>query len=192
MRLSRPEKRNAIDGKMVEALRSVFERLPRETCAVVLHGEGNHFRGGADLRELAKHSGLDLTSTAFDEEGFFSAGDAPDWVDDDDPKQGLRYDGRIAEDFKLATGIWVRVGPLRDHLLKHLAPEVRDLVIVGENRSYIAVLAVPATPEIAKSKVARARVLAKLTALAKQAIVVNQLIGISVRNVGRQSFLTLP
>jgi feruloyl-CoA synthase len=111
----------------------------------------------------------DLTSAAFDAEGFFCTGDALNWVDEHDPKQGLHYDGRIAEDFKLASGTWVRVGLLRDHLLKHLAPEVRDVVIVGENRHYIAVLAVPSTPEIAQSEAARARVLAKLTALAKQA-----------------------
>jgi (methylthio)acryloyl-CoA hydratase len=60
VRLSRREKRNAIDGKMIEAIRSAFSRLPKETCAVVLHGEGDHFCAGADLGELAKHSGLDL------------------------------------------------------------------------------------------------------------------------------------
>ena len=60
VRLSRPEKRNAIDGKMVEAIGSAFNRLPKETSAVVLYGEGDHFCAGADLNELAKHSGLDL------------------------------------------------------------------------------------------------------------------------------------
>jgi len=60
VRLSQPEKRNAIDGKMVEAIRSAFDGLPKETCAVVLHGEGGHFCAGADLGELAKYSGLDV------------------------------------------------------------------------------------------------------------------------------------
>jgi (methylthio)acryloyl-CoA hydratase len=60
VRLSRPEKRNAIDAKMVEAIRSAFNRLPKETRAVVLHGAGDHFCAGADLGEFAKHSGLDL------------------------------------------------------------------------------------------------------------------------------------
>jgi (methylthio)acryloyl-CoA hydratase len=60
VRLSRPEKRNAIDGKMIEALRSAFDHLPQETSAVVLHGEGKHFCAGADLSELANHDGLDL------------------------------------------------------------------------------------------------------------------------------------
>ncbi len=125
----------------------------------------------------------DLTSTAFDEEGFFCTGDALDWVDEHDPRQGLRYAGRIAEDFKLVTGVWVRVGLLRNHLLKHLAPEVRDIVIVGENRHYIAVLAIPSTPLVAESETVRERVLAKLTELAKQAT------GSSQR-VLRLSFLT--
>jgi (methylthio)acryloyl-CoA hydratase len=60
LRLSRPDKRNAIDGKMVAAIRSAFDRLPKETCAVVMHGEGEHFCAGADLGELAKHRGMDL------------------------------------------------------------------------------------------------------------------------------------
>jgi (methylthio)acryloyl-CoA hydratase len=60
VRLSRPDKRNAIDGKMVAAIGSAFDRLPKETCAVVLHAEGDHFCAGADLGELAEHSGLDL------------------------------------------------------------------------------------------------------------------------------------
>ncbi len=127
----------------------------------------------------------DLTSTAFDEEGFFCTGDALDWVDEHDPTQGLRYAGRIAEDFKLVTGVWVRGGVLRSHLLKYLAPEVRDIVIVGENRSYVAVLAVPSTPAIAESETARARLRGKLTELAKQAT------GSSQR-VLRLSFLTRP
>ena len=60
VRLSRPDKRNAIDGKMVEAIRSACNRLPKETCAVLMHGKGDHFCAGADLGELAKHSALDL------------------------------------------------------------------------------------------------------------------------------------
>jgi (methylthio)acryloyl-CoA hydratase len=60
VRLSRPEKRNAIDGRMIEALRLAFTHLPKETCAVVLHSEGSHFCAGADLSELANRDGLDL------------------------------------------------------------------------------------------------------------------------------------
>jgi hypothetical protein len=123
----------------------------------------------------------DLTSAAFDEDGFFRTGDALDWMDAANPQTGLRYAGRIAEDFKLATGTWVRVGALRENLLQHLAPEVRDLVIAGENRNYIAVLAVPADPNTDRQTHARLR--AKLTALADRA-------GGSAQRVLRLVFLT--
>ena len=54
-----------------------------------------------------------LTAEAFDDEGFYKIGDALKFVDPADPAKGLLFDGRIAEDFKLATGTWVSVGPLR-------------------------------------------------------------------------------
>jgi feruloyl-CoA synthase len=111
----------------------------------------------------------DLTSASFDEEGFYRTGDALSWIDERDPKRGLRYDGRITEDFKLTTGVWVRVGLLRAQLLKHLTPEIRDVVIAGENRNFVAVLAVPSTPDIAKSQTCRAHILSKLAHLSKQA-----------------------
>jgi feruloyl-CoA synthase len=111
----------------------------------------------------------DLTSASLDEEGFYRTGDALSWVDEHDPRRGLRYDGRIAEDFKLTSGIWVRVGLLRAQLLKHLAPEIRDIVVTGENRDYIAVLAVPSSPDIAENNASRAHVLAKLTDFSEQA-----------------------
>jgi feruloyl-CoA synthase len=111
----------------------------------------------------------DLTSDAFDEEGFLRTGDAVDWAEAGNRQSGFRYDGRLAEDFKLATGTWVRVGALRTHLLKHLTPEVRDVVIAGENRDYIAVLGIPSTAEIVNDVTAQSRVRDKLMALTAQA-----------------------
>jgi feruloyl-CoA synthase len=111
----------------------------------------------------------DLTSDAFDEDGFLRTGDALDWAEAGSRQSGFRYDGRLAEDFKLATGTWVRVSGLRTHLLKHLAPEVRDVVIAGENRDYIAVLGIPSTAEIVDDNTVQARVRAKLTALTAEA-----------------------
>jgi feruloyl-CoA synthase len=108
----------------------------------------------------------DLTSAVFDEEGFLRTGDALDWVDAGNRQRGFRYAGRIAEDFKLATGTWVRVGPLRTHLLKHLAPEVQDVVIAGENRNYVAVLALASAPGLAEDSEVRARLSARLASLA--------------------------
>jgi feruloyl-CoA synthase len=111
----------------------------------------------------------DLTSDAFDEDGFLRTGDALDWAEAGNQQTGFRYDGRLAEDFKLATGTWVRVGSLRTHLLKHLTPEVRDVVIAGENRDYIAVLGIPSAEGIVDDGAVQARMRAKLIALAAQA-----------------------
>jgi feruloyl-CoA synthase len=82
-----------------------------------------------------------LTSAAFDEEGYYRIGDALRFVDDHDPARGFVFDGRIAEDFKLATGTWVSVGTLRLRALGHFAPLFTDLVVSGENRDEIALLA---------------------------------------------------
>ena len=85
----------------------------------------------------------DLTANAFDEEGFYKIGDALKFEDESNPLQGLLFDGRIAEDFKLGTGTWVSVGPLRAAFISHFAPYVRDVVIGGADRDYIGVIVVP-------------------------------------------------
>lgn len=83
------------------------------------------------------------TAKAFDEEGFYRLGDALKFADPRDPAQGLLFDGRIAEDFKLATGTWVSVGTLRSKFIDHCAPYVRDVVVAGADRDEIGVLIVP-------------------------------------------------
>ena len=80
------------------------------------------------------------TAQAYDEEGFYKLGDAFKFADPDNPREGLLFDGRIAEDFKLATGTWVHVGPLRARFVDHCAPYVRDVVIAGADRDDVAVL----------------------------------------------------
>jgi feruloyl-CoA synthase len=84
-----------------------------------------------------------LTSAAFDDEGFYKLGDALKFADPADPGKGLLFDGRIAEDFKLATGTWVSVGPLRAALIAHCAPLVRDVVLAGADRNEVAALVIP-------------------------------------------------
>jgi feruloyl-CoA synthase len=84
-----------------------------------------------------------LTAAAFDEEGFYRLGDALRFQDPADPARGLLFEGRIAEDFKLATGTWVRVGPLRVAFTAHFAPFVRDVVIAGAERDDLAALVFP-------------------------------------------------
>jgi len=84
------------------------------------------------------------TAESFDEEGFFRTGDAVLWIDPDNPHLGLRFDGRIAEDFKLATGTFVSVGPLRARIIAAGAPYVQDAVITGLNRGEVGALIFPA------------------------------------------------
>ena len=89
----------------------------------------------------------DQTAEAFDEEGFFRTGDAVRWIDAANPHLGLRFDGRIAEDFKLATGTFVSVGPLRARIIAAGAPCVQDAVITGLNRNEVGALIFP-TPAV--------------------------------------------
>lgn len=80
------------------------------------------------------------TAGMFDDEGFFITGDTLSFVDVNRPEQGLVFAGRMKEEFKLATGTWVRVGRLHTECVDVLGDLVKDLVIVGENREDIRVL----------------------------------------------------
>jgi feruloyl-CoA synthase len=84
----------------------------------------------------------ELTAAAFDEEGFYRLGDAIKPADPNDFNAGFDFDGRIAEDFKLASGTWVSVGPLRARFIAACAPLVRDVVIAGINRDEISALVI--------------------------------------------------
>ena len=85
----------------------------------------------------------DLTRDAFDADGYYKIGDALKFVDPADPAKGLLFDGRLAEDFKLASGTWVSTGALRAQFVDHFAPLVRDAVIAGADRDDIAALVFP-------------------------------------------------
>jgi feruloyl-CoA synthase len=84
-----------------------------------------------------------LTCETFDDEGFYKLGDALKFADPGDPGKGLLFDGRIAEDYKLSSGTWVSVGPLRARFIDHFAPYVRDVVLAGADKDDIAVLVFP-------------------------------------------------
>ena len=85
----------------------------------------------------------ELTAAAFDEDGWYRTGDAGRLEDPDDPNQGLVFDGRVVEDFKLMTGTFVSVGNLRIAALAAASPLLMDAVVCGHDRDYVALLAWP-------------------------------------------------
>lgn len=90
----------------------------------------------------------DLTADAFDDEGFYRTGDAVRWIDDKEPQRGLAFDGRIGEDFKLSTGTFVSVGPLRARIIAEGDPLIQDVVVAGLNRDDIGLLVFPRIDEL--------------------------------------------
>ena len=82
----------------------------------------------------------DLTSAAFDDEGFYRVGDTVSFIDPANPSLGLRFTGRVSENFKLSNGTWVAVGNLRGAALAATHGVLQDVVIAGENRQSCAVL----------------------------------------------------
>jgi feruloyl-CoA synthase len=89
------------------------------------------------------HDNAEKTAQAFDDEGFFVTGDAMRFVDPDDMAKGLRFDGRLSEDFKLSTGTWVRAANLRLDMLAVLGPMAQDIVICGAGRDEVGILIFP-------------------------------------------------
>ncbi|WP_158812666.1 feruloyl-CoA synthase [Methylocapsa sp. S129] len=85
----------------------------------------------------------EANARSYDDEGYYCLGDAVKWIDEADPTKGFEFDGRITEDFKLSTGTWVSVGPMRAKIIAHFAPYFRDVAIAGINRDDLAVLAFP-------------------------------------------------
>lgn len=85
----------------------------------------------------------EMTARAFDDEGYYRFGDAARFVDPEDINQGLFFDGRLAEDFKLASGTFVNIGPLRAKILHHFAPYVTDVAIAGPDRRDLGILVFP-------------------------------------------------
>ncbi len=85
----------------------------------------------------------DLTKAAFDEEGFYSLGDAAKFVDENDPEKGLVFDGRVTEDFKLHSGTWVSTGTLRAQAVAAVSPLIQDCVVCGQDKEFVGLLAWP-------------------------------------------------
>lgn len=89
------------------------------------------------------HKRPDLTAQMFDDEGFYRIGDAGRFVDPGDPSQGLVFDGRVVEDFKLSTGTFVLVGTLRTTAVAAVSPVLQDAVVCGQDRDHVGLLGFP-------------------------------------------------
>ncbi len=85
----------------------------------------------------------DLTAQAFDEEGFYRLGDALRFAVPGDPAQGFLFDGRLAENFKLASGTWVSVQEVRAALVAAMDGIIADAVIAGPERDDLRALLLP-------------------------------------------------
>jgi feruloyl-CoA synthase len=86
------------------------------------------------------HGRPDLTAATFDQEGYYRSGDAVSLADPADLDAGLLFRGRIAEDFKLSSGTFVRVGAVRTALLSAV-PLLADAVITGQDQAFAGALA---------------------------------------------------
>ena len=98
----------------------------------------------------------DATAAAFDDEGFFITGDAMRFVDLGDANKGLKFDGRISEDFKLLTGTRVRSANLRIAALERLAPLAADVVVTGADKDQIGLMIFPNLPALVAHGFAKA------------------------------------
>ena len=85
----------------------------------------------------------DLTREAFDEDGFLRVGDTCRLVDSNLPEFGLEFVGRMVEDFKLTSGIWVHPTVVRVAAITAGAPIIQDAVITGHDRDTVGLLIIP-------------------------------------------------
>jgi feruloyl-CoA synthase len=97
----------------------------------------------------------ELSASAFDDEGFYVIGDAARFVDPDDPAQGMVFDGRLSENFKLASGTFVAVGDLRIGAVGAIGGAVTDAVVCGEGQEAVGLLLYP-NPRMTPGEVATA------------------------------------
>ncbi|AKC69710.1 feruloyl-CoA synthase [Pandoraea oxalativorans] len=125
-------------------MRAGYIGLPAPGCEVKLAPVGGklevRFRGPNVMAGYWRH---EASEPVFDEEGYYRTGDAATFVDAQNPEAGLQFDGRITEDFKLSSGTFVSVGPLRARVISEGAPYVQDAVITGINRDDIGLMIFP-------------------------------------------------
>ncbi|MFH7422519.1 AMP-binding protein, partial [Pseudomonas syringae pv. tagetis] len=84
-----------------------------EVCLVPVDGKlEGRFRGPHIMPGY--WSSPQQTAEVFDDNGFYCSGDAIKLADLSEPELGLMLDGRLAEDFKLSSCVFVSVGQMRN------------------------------------------------------------------------------
>lgn len=122
---------------------SVGLPVPGVSVKLVPEGQKYEFRVKGQNITPGYYNDPVLTAQAFDEEGYFKLGDAVNFVDPERPERGLRFEGRISENFKLSSGTWVQVGEIRLAALSSAAPIIQDAVVTGHDRNEIGLLIFP-------------------------------------------------
>jgi feruloyl-CoA synthase len=117
--------------------------LPGITLKLVPNGGKMEVRVKGPTVTTGYVGDAEKTAAAFDEEGFYKLGDAAKFIDENDPAQGLMFDGRVTEDFKLDSGTWVSVGTLRPELVAACSPWIMDAVVAGQDKPFIGLLVWP-------------------------------------------------
>lgn len=114
--------------------------LPGNTFKLVPAGEKLELRVKGVNVTPGYYRNDEKTRAAFDEEGFYRLGDAVRFVDPENPKKGLAFDGRTAEEFKLANGTWVSAGKLRVQAVQAVDGALADAVVCGLNQDEVCLL----------------------------------------------------
>ncbi|MGE5502361.1 MAG: AMP-binding protein [Ignavibacteriales bacterium] len=169
--------------------------LPGITIKLTPNGSKYEVRVKGPTVTTGYHGDPAKTAEAFDEEGFYKLGDAARFVDDSDPAQGLVFDGRVTEDFKLDSGTWVSVGVLRPDLVGACSPYVQDAVIAGQDKPFVGALFWPSAAgmQALAADPAPGSPIEKLTAILKERLTeFNKTAGGSSRRVGRFVVMTEP
>jgi feruloyl-CoA synthase len=117
--------------------------MPGMTLKLVPNGPRYEVRIRGQIVTPGYLGNPEASAGMFDDEGFYRTGDTAQFHDPADIGKGLRFAGRLAEDFKLGTGSWVSAGRLRAELLEACAPLLADLLVCGENLGFVAALAWP-------------------------------------------------
>lgn len=126
--------------------------IPGATVRLVPNGQRLELRVKGPQLTPGYLDGPDGAQLAFDEEGFYRLGDAARLYDPRDPAQGLVFDGRLSENFKLATGTFVACGEVRIGVIGAIGQAVTDAVVCGENEAGVGLLLYP-HPALARVEV---------------------------------------